>query len=115
MASVQAQLSKQFYQWEARGRGWQVFEDPVFPEPPFRPFFGHYQPAAAEMDDGCRPSFLESLFRRPPPPVLAEAEEEPAARILVREPLVELQTSLPAKLDISREAFICKPVPDITF
>ncbi|MCX6893907.1 MAG: type IV secretion system DNA-binding domain-containing protein, partial [Verrucomicrobia bacterium] len=96
MASVQAQLSKQFYQWEARGRGWQVFEEPIFPEPP---------PAAPAMDSGSRLSFLESLFCKPPPPVLAEAEEEPDARLLVREPLVELQTSLPAKLDISREAF----------
>jgi hypothetical protein len=109
MASVHEQLSEQFYQWESRGRGWQVFGEPVHPEPPFRPFLGHYLPPAPVRDDGSRPSFLGSLFGRssppPTPPALVEIEAEPEARILVRDPLVELQTSLPAKLDISREAF----------
>jgi hypothetical protein len=41
MPSVHEQLSEQFYQWETRGRGWQVFEEPVHPEPPFVPFHGH--------------------------------------------------------------------------
>lgn len=109
MASVHEQLSEQFYKWESRGRGWQVFDEPVAPEPPFRPFNGHYLPEAPVIDDGRRPTFLSSLFRKisqpPQAPAIVEAEEEPELNSLIREPLVELQTSLPAKLDISHEAF----------
>ena len=38
------QLTKQFYRWELRGRGWKVFENAVSPEPPFAPFAGHFIP-----------------------------------------------------------------------
>ena len=108
MASVHEQLSEQFYKWEARGRGWQVFANPVYPEPPFQPFNGHFLPEAPAIDDGRRPSFLSSLFRKaspPPPPAEPEPEEEPEPVELSREPLVEFQASLPDKLDVSREAF----------
>jgi hypothetical protein len=40
-----------------------------------------------------------------PPPVLPEPEKEPEPDPLSRESLVELQASLPDKLDISKEAF----------
>jgi hypothetical protein len=47
MNSVQEAITTQFYNWERRGRGWQVLPDPVSPEPPFHPFPG--------LDgDGCR-------------------------------------------------------------
>ncbi len=92
-----------------RGRGWQVFSEPVYPEPPFLPFHGHYLPDTPAMDDGRRPTLLSSWFRKisPPqsPPEIPEAEEEPEARILIRDSLIELQTSLPGDLNISREAF----------
>jgi hypothetical protein len=112
MPSVHEHLTEQFRRWEIRGRGWRVFDEPVYPEPPFCPFHGHYLPDAPAIDDGHRPTFLSSLVGRlnqktrgqPPPPIL-EAENEPEAEPLIREPLVELQTSLPAKLDISPEAF----------
>ena len=64
MATVHEQLAKQFYRWEQRGRGWQVFDEPVYPEPPFVPFDGHYQPEAPVVDDGRRPTFLSSLFHK---------------------------------------------------
>src|SRR5208282_5985571 len=66
------------------------------------------------VDDGRRPTLLSSFVRklsqqisteRPAPPVIAEPEEEPDPLPLIREPLTELQTSLPAKLDIGKEAF----------
>ena len=80
MASVHEQLSGQFYKWESRGRGWQVFDEPVYPEPPFQPFNG-YRLATPVVDDGRRPTFLSSLFRKvsqsPPSPVVDEVEEEP--------------------------------------
>jgi hypothetical protein len=37
-ASPAEQLTAAFYEWEIRGRGWQVWPYPVALEPPFRPF-----------------------------------------------------------------------------
>src|SRR6266487_2343823 len=114
MSKLEEQLTKQFHEWELRGRGWRVFDEPVVPEPPFRPFFGHYLPEAPVLDDGRRPtglsSFMQKLSRRlstepPPPVVIPMVEEEPEPRMLSRESFVELQTCLPAKLDLDQEAF----------
>jgi hypothetical protein len=111
MPTAHEQFSEQFRRWELRGRGWQVFEEPVDPEPPFVPFHGHYLPETPVVDDGRRPTVLSSLFRkltspRPEaPPVISEPEEEPEPQSLVREKLIEFQASLPDKLDISKEAF----------
>jgi hypothetical protein len=113
MPSVHEQLTEQFRKWEILGRGWQVFPEPVSPEPPFVPFHGHYLPDTPVVDDGRKPTFLSSFVRklsqsisaeRAAPPADAEPEEEPEPVPLSREPLVELQTSLPAKLDIGAEA-----------
>src|ERR1035437_5180049 len=106
MPSVHEHFSEQFQKWEMRGRGWQVFGQPVQPEPPFVPFT--LRAMAPVVDDGCRPSFLGSLFRKaekPVPAVEPEPEDEPEPAPLTRESLVELQASLPDKLDISKEAF----------
>jgi hypothetical protein len=111
MPTAHEQFSEQFRRWELRGRGWQVFDEPVHPEPPFVPFRGHYLPETPAVDDGLRPTLLSSLYRkltspRPePPPVIPEPEEEPEPQSLVRERPIELQTSLPADLDIGRDAF----------
>ena len=110
MPTAHEQFSEQFRRWELRGRGWQVFDEPVHPEPPFVPFHSHYLPETPIVDDGRRPTFLSSLFRKAvaapeAPPVLPEPEEEPEPTPLIRESLVELQASLPDKLDISKEAF----------
>jgi len=114
MSRLDEQLSEQFHCWEQRGRGWQVFDEPVFPEPPFRPFEGHYLPAAPPIDDGVRPTFLSSLVHKlsgklsteaAPPSAVPEPEDEPEPTPLIRESLTELQASLPEKLDIPKEAF----------
>jgi len=114
MSPLDEHLNEQFHQWEIRGRGWQVGAEPVYPEPPFQPFYGYRLPPAPRVDDLRKPNFLSSLVEKlthpssaslPPMAVESEPEEEPVGQILIREPLVELQTSLPAKLDISREAF----------
>lgn len=114
MASVHEILTEQFRQWEVRGRGWHVFNAPVRPEPPFVPFNGHYLPDTPAVDDGKRPTVLSSFVRhlsrtlstQPPsePPVIAP-DEEPEPVLLVRDPLIELQTFLPANLRIRREEF----------
>lgn len=114
MASVHEILTEQFRRWESRGRGWRVFDEPVVPEPPFSPFYGYHLPATPAVDDGRRPTALSSFMRRlsqslgappPLPPVELEEEQETEPEQLIRDSLVELQTSLPGKLDISREAF----------
>jgi hypothetical protein len=114
MSRLDKQLTGQFHQWELRGRGWQVFDEPVCPEPPFRPFHGHYLPDAPPLDDGRKPTFFNSMVKKlsgklsttpPPAEIEPEPEEEPEPQSLVREKLIEFQASLPDKLDISKEAF----------
>ena len=112
MPSAHEHFSKQFQTWEKRGRGWQVFDEPVYPEPPFIPFSFRSMTETPVVDNGVRPSFLGSLFRKlavpPPPPSPPEAEpepeEEPQPTPLIRDALVELQVTLPADLDISRDS-----------
>jgi hypothetical protein len=114
MSRLDEQLTEQFHRWELRGRGWQVFREPVEPEPPFVPFNGHFLPATPIIDDGAKPTFLSSLVQRlseklstekPPAPIEPYLEEEPEPTPLVRDSLVEFQASLPDRLDVSKEAF----------
>ena len=65
MPSVHEQLSEQFRLWELRGRGWTVFPEPVSPEPPFRPFHGHYLPDTPVVDDGGRAKGVSFGFAHP--------------------------------------------------
>ena len=105
MATGHEQFAEQFRRWELRGRGWRVFDEPVYPEPPFAPFHGHHLTRA--VDNGLRPGLISSLkgLLAKSPPVEWELEEEPEPSPLIRDPLVEFQASLPDKLDISKEAF----------
>ncbi|WAC06733.1 MAG: helix-turn-helix domain-containing protein [Thermodesulfobacteriota bacterium] len=59
--SLAEQLTLNFYLWERRGRGWQVWDWPVELEPPFQPFYHQqvYQPPP--VDDARKPTFLSSL------------------------------------------------------
>jgi hypothetical protein len=109
MPTAHEHFSEQFQKWERRGRGWQVFGCPVQIEPPFVPFAVRAMTDMGVVDDGVRPGFLGSLFGRPatkpPPSFEPEPEDEPEPTLLVREPLIEFQASLPNKLDISTPAF----------
>ncbi|NOS71119.1 MAG: type IV secretion system DNA-binding domain-containing protein [Verrucomicrobia bacterium] len=114
MSFIHDQLSERFYKWESRGRGWKVFDEPVEPEPPFLPFPGHFIPETTPVDDGRRPTLLSSLVQRlsrklsteaAAPPLIPEPEEQPEPSVLIRDSLVELQTSLPANLNISKDVF----------
>lgn len=109
-ASIQEKLVHQFYSWEMRGRGWTVYPSPSAPEPPFRPFYGHFVEPEEGVDDGRKPTFLSSFFdklagKSSLPPIILDAEEEPEPELLIRDSLIELQTSAPANLNISKEAF----------
>ena len=54
------QLTTNFYLWEERGRGWQVWDFPVELEPPFVPFF-HSHRNEHVIDDGRKPTFFSTL------------------------------------------------------
>jgi Type IV secretion-system coupling protein DNA-binding domain len=54
--------SRQFYNWERRGRGWSVADYPVELEPKMIPIYLFEQPAAPIIDDGRRESFFGKLF-----------------------------------------------------
>ena len=105
-------LTRQFYEWEVRGRGWQVFERPVILEPPFRLFAGHYLASSPAMvDDGRRETIFSSLFKRrrssaeqdaaSEDPESAEPEPEYA---VVPERITELAVALPPEIKVSRDA-----------
>ncbi len=112
MPSIHEQLSAQFAALDRRGRGWQVFPEPVTPEPPFQSFTGYT--VSTVVDDGRVPTVGSSLLsglsrwlggKTAAPPELPAQEEEPEPTPLVRADLIELQTSLPANLNLPREAF----------
>lgn len=105
-------ITAQFYAWEKRGRGWQIWDYPVELEPPFEPFPGYYVPTA---DDGRNPSrlstFVEKLHGRhvlPEPQIdfnaLLEAygETEPTP-FYADSPVTEIQIVLPTKSNTNRE------------
>ena len=52
--SLAEQLSLNFYRWERRGRGWDVWDYPVELEPPYEPFLHRYYqvPTSKPYDDG---------------------------------------------------------------
>src|SRR5579871_3987480 len=114
--TAEEQLTRQFYEWEICGRGWQLWEEPVELEPPFRPFFGHYtryHPGAI-ADDGRKPNFLRSLADRVSNCVKGKAEfpSEPLEPLEEPEPdrfedtssLIEIHISLPSQTNISKDA-----------
>ena len=110
--SLTEALTAQFYDWERRGRGWQLWDWPVVLEPPFRPFFGHYVPRPAAIDDARRPSFFGGLLAAgpsgtpagPAEMVCAADEAEPEPELFFsEEPIVEIETSLPPDTKVSRE------------
>src|SRR5262245_42785628 len=61
--TLEERLTRQFYEWELWGRGWQVWDKPVELEPPFYPFFGHFVTGESDkfLDDGRTPTFFSSL------------------------------------------------------
>lgn len=61
MNTYEEQFTRQFYDWEQRGRGWQLYAAPVRLEPPFRPLY-FVAPPPQVYDDGRKHSFWSSLW-----------------------------------------------------
>lgn len=110
------QLTRQFYDWERRGRGWQVYDAPVHLEPAFTPFFrGAPALGIRPPDNGRKETFLSTLAGRlkgywsgspsAPAPVTIQEEEVVAPYEDDHDaPHTELSIVLPADEDVSREA-----------
>ena len=74
MNKVEA-LTDQFYAWERRCRGWDVYPVPVDLEPQFEPFFFHVVPTAPSIiDDGLRPTLFTSLIKAVKTALVPESE-----------------------------------------
>lgn len=80
MESVAKALTKQFYDWEVRGRGILLADYACDLEPPFHPFFYHYA-STPYIDDGRRPTIVSTIvdfFKgRKEPNITIPAYEEP--------------------------------------
>jgi len=105
-------LTRQFYEWERRGRGWALWDFPVALEPPFVPFRFHKVSRHAR-DDGQRHTLLSAatdrlirFLRRDRSMPELDREDPGAIEPDGREPaddLVELQISTPADWDVTPE------------
>lgn len=105
--------TREFYEWESRGRGWWVWDVPVELEPPFTPFRFHGQALPpSTVDDGRRPGLIGSFanrllnpFRRRPEAFVDESmlppEAIPSEKVT---PVVELQLIAPPDFKVAKEA-----------
>jgi type IV secretion system coupling TraD/TrwB family protein/type IV secretory system conjugative DNA transfer VirD4/TraG family protein len=104
-------ITRNFYAWELRGRGWQAYTRTVCLEPPFRPFLGHVLPRRRASDEGKietkASSFAGWFFkregdsgRRSEPEEEAFLEPEPEI-FRAPYPLSEIVVSLPPGAAVS--------------
>ncbi len=112
--SAAEQLTAYFYAWEIRGRGWDLWEEPVALEPPFRPFLWHTLPPAPlsrAIDDARKPTRLGALFERLRDSIMKPnscgsipaSETEPVPETDAGEPVAELALVLPSDCDLKKD------------
>ncbi len=110
--SASDQLAQPFYDWEMRGRGWLLWDEPVELEPPFRPFRGHSIEHHGATDDGRKHTIVSGLLNwiqrswRGDGSVgqAADDDEESEPQPWQDDSeIVELQVSLPSSLRLTRE------------
>jgi len=109
--TVEELLTEQFYEWEVRGRGWQVWQTPVELEPPFRPFVAHFVTATSRssMDDARKPTAIGKWIARLRKPTSSRPTEslddkEPLPCEDLEEPeIVEHVLTLPHDLKVTKE------------
>ena len=102
MATLEQELTGQFYRFELPGRGGQVCAEPVAIEPPFRSFPGYYAPLPPVRDEGRRHTFLSGIMEKlgqavagAEQPLVVEEEEPQQPVPWERQEIVEFQLSLP--------------------
>jgi uncharacterized protein DUF87 len=118
LPTLEERLTMQFYDWERRGRGWQMWPCPVELEPPFRPFLFHYAVQTPVVDDARKPTmlqvFVDSLTGKSNERALShctvapphEEYDEPLPEAVEDEEssAVELQVILPPSVKTSKDA-----------
>jgi len=62
VSSLSEQLTRNFYRWEKRSRGWKFWDDVVELEPPYEPFYYHWVPRPTVKDDGRIPTLFSSII-----------------------------------------------------
>lgn len=102
MATLEQELTGQFYRFELLGRGGQICAEPVAIEPPFWVFPGYHAPALPVRDEGRRHTFLSGMVERLGQALSGaeEVSEVPEDEPLLpesweREEVVEFQLTLP--------------------
>lgn len=109
MDTAKAKLvTEQFYEWERRGRGWDIFDGSVDLEPTFVPFFHHHAPTHAEYDDSKRPGLFGSIANIFRPKETTKADTTAAEPVQqfgmeANEPLCALSVSFPKDQKIAAE------------
>ena len=115
IASRTELLTRRFYAWEERTRGYLTWPYPVSPEPPFTPFYGHYLPQNLTADDSRKPTVLSALaekvrnFFTGSPEVSAEEadclneDDQPPDLYIPEGDLHELQITLPKDFNPAKQ------------
>ena len=98
--------TRQFYEWEQRGRGWQVFDLPVVPEPPYVPFPGYY--VLPSTDDGRRQTLFSGLLDQAFA-LLTSRRKEEKTDVVTEEPESNDIESNAASYILTHEIQICLP------
>lgn len=103
--TLSERLTANFYAWERRGRGWQVFDYPVSPEPPFRPFYHQLVSTPRFADDARKHTwlsgFIESVIGRfDPSRSVSDAAEVSDAADLYNEPEPEPSTETDTEIQV---------------
>lgn len=103
MSNLSEQATINFYQWEARGRGYLHFDKPVEIEPPYIPFIPVTTGGKKDVDDGRVPSFFNrvtNLFNSPKDEVEDVPDIQPHYTYS-KSNLVALRIYIPHDMDVS--------------
>jgi hypothetical protein len=106
MGWLEDKITEQFLSWEMLGRGvLPPCDFAVSPEPPFRAFPGYRMERLTGVDDGRRPSLIESWLGTNEPPKEPEEEEPIDFSSADSFPQVEIRTHLPKGYPAQKETF----------
>ncbi len=115
MSQIDRKYSDHFRQWEVRTRGWQLWDEPVHPEPAFVPFFRNGADDDSPLDDGRRPTVVSTWVRGLGNRLAGKATEstpravidfpDPEPRLLSRDSLVEFQIPVPRDIGLDRNQY----------
>lgn len=116
MSNLTEALTRNFYAWERRGRGYSQWPNAVRLEPPLRPFLGHFVASPArQQDDGRQPTLFsrvtdwlagrheptETTITHDSCPEISEPEPAPADS---DRGVVEIPFALPESTRVDRDA-----------